>query len=42
MNVIKKRIKKVKVKLGYLGKEVLEEDKYLLINIADSQLTPQQ
>ncbi|KAL4456886.1 hypothetical protein ABPG74_014524 [Tetrahymena malaccensis] len=39
---VRKRIQKVKVKLGFLPKDTLEEDKYTLINIADSQLTAQQ
>ena len=33
---VRKRIQKVKVKLGILPKDRLEEDKYTLINIADS------
>lgn len=39
---VKKRVKILKVKLGYLPKEALDEDKYQYIDIPDSQLTPQQ
>lgn len=39
---LSKRIEKVLVKLGFEPKEVKEEEKFHLINIADSQLNPTQ
>ena len=39
---VKKRIKKVKVNLGMLPKEALEEDRYNLIGTPDAQLTQDQ
>ena len=37
-----KRIKKLKIKLGLISKETLEEEKMSLLDIADDQLTAEQ
>lgn len=39
---LKKRLKKLKIKLGLVTKEDLEEQKFSLLNIPDDQLTPEQ
>lgn len=39
---IVKRIKKLKIKLGMISKETLEEEKMSLLDIADDQLTAEQ
>ena len=37
-----KRIKKLKIKLGMISKEALEEEKMSFLNIPDDQLTAEQ
>ena len=37
-----KRIKKLKIKLGLISKETLEEEKMSLLNIPDDQLNAEQ
>lgn len=37
-----KRAKKLKIKLGFISKETLEEEKMSLLNIPDDQLNAEQ
>jgi hypothetical protein len=42
LDEVKARIKKLKVNLGLLSKDTIDEEKYYLIAVPDTELTPDQ